>query len=302
MRLSSHFSSQPPWPAIEEQVSSLETHFVLEKINAIGGGCINEAYHIQGSGQHYFVKLNKASNLPMFEAEAAGLKEIQNSCTLRVPEAKCWGCNELNAWLVLEYLELEHTTHQNAEALGRELANMHRMFSRQFGWVRNNTIGSTLQKNDLTSDWIHFWRENRLGYQLHLARVNGYKGKLQTQGERLMANLEVFFAGSRINASLLHGDLWSGNYSFDSAGQPVVFDPAVYYGDRETDLAMTELFGGFPAQFYTSYQDSYPLDAGYPIRKTLYNLYHILNHLNLFGGGYLRQAEQMLDRLLAESL
>ncbi|MCO6429060.1 fructosamine kinase family protein [Nitrosomonas communis] len=300
MRSISNLSSQSPWSEIVQQISSLGTHFVLEKINAIGGGCINEAYHIQGSGQYYFVKLNKASSLPMFEAEAAGLSEIQNSHTLRVPEPKCCGCNDFNAWLVLEYLELRHTPNQHADALALSLANMHRTFSDQFGWIRNNTIGSTLQKNDRSSDWIHFWRHNRLEYQLKLASINGYTGKLQTRGERLIADLDAFFAGSHINACLLHGDLWSGNYSFDTTGQPVLFDPAVYYGDREADLAMTELFGGFPAQFYASYQDAYPLDPGYSTRKTLYNLYHILNHLNLFGSGYLRQAEQMLDSLLAE--
>lgn len=301
MRSFSNLSSRSPWLEIAEQIcSSLNTHFVLEKISAIGGGCINETYQIQGRELHYFVKLNKASNLPMFEAEAAGLKEIQNSHTLRVPEPKCWGRNDFNAWLVLEYLDLRHTPNQHAEALGTGLANMHHTFSDQFGWFRDNTIGSTLQKNDLSSDWIHFWRRNRLGHQLQLAQINGYKGKLQTQGERLMADLDVFFTGSRINACLLHGDLWSGNYSFDSIGQPVLFDPAVYYGDREADLAMTELFGGFPPRFYASYQDAYPLEAGYHTRKTLYNLYHILNHLNLFGSGYLHQAEQMMDQLLAE--
>lgn len=293
--------THPPWPAIEEHISSSSgTPFILEKINAIGGGCINETYHIQGNGQHYFVKLNKASNLAMFEAEAAGLQEIHCSHTLRVPEPKHWGCDHLNAWLILEYMDLNDAPKQSGEALGTGLANMHRTFSEQFGWIRNNTIGATLQINELSSDWIHFWRQNRLGYQLHLARANGYTGKLQTMGAQLMLDLDAFFTGSNIRPSLLHGDLWNGNYSFDSTGQPVLFDPAVYFGDREADLAMTELFGGFPATFYASYQNAYPLDAGYRTRKTLYNLYHVLNHLNLFGGGYLHQAEQMLDKLLAE--
>lgn len=299
--MSPSFFSQPPWSTIEDHIaSSSGTRFTLEEITAVGGGCINTAYHIVGNGQHYFIKLNKASKLAMFAAEAAGLQEIQNSRTLRVPEAKCWGRDDSNAWLVLEYLELKDTTKPDGEALGRGLANMHRTFSDQFGWIQDNTIGSILQKNNPSSDWIDFWRHHRLGYQLHLAKVNGYTGKLQTQGERLMADLDAFFSGSPIRASLLHGDLWSGNYAFDSTGQPVLFDPAVYYGDRETDLAMTELFGGFPASFYASYQNAYPLEAGYRTRKTLYNLYHVLNHLNLFGGGYLRQTESMLDCLLAE--
>jgi fructosamine-3-kinase len=134
---------------------------------------------------------------------------------------------------------------------------------------------------------------------LRLACVNGHTGRLQTQGEQLLEKLHFFFPGPQPVASLLHGDLWSGNYGFDHT-RPVLFDPAVYYGDRETDIAMTELFGGFSQTFYAAYREAYPLDSGYETRKTLYNLYHILNHLNLFGGGYLHQAQQMTGRLLAE--
>ena len=152
-----------------------------------------------------------------------------------------------------------------------------------------------------SSRWVQFWRERRLGYQLQLARANGHGGRFQVLGEKLLAKLDSFFSEANQAASLLHGDLWSGNYSFDSEGQPVLFDPAVYYGDRETDIAMTELFGGFPAAFYAAYRESYPIDPGYDVRKNLYNLYHILNHLNLFGGGYRSQAEQMMGSLLAET-
>jgi len=123
---------------------------------------------------------------------------------------------------------------------------------------------------------------------------------LLRRGEALQATLTHFFTDHRPTPSLLHGDLWSGNYAFDAQGRPVIFDPAVYFGDRETDLAMTELFGGFPAAFYAAYNAAWPLDAGYATRKTLYNLYHILNHFNLFGGGYLSQAQGMIDRLLSE--
>jgi fructosamine-3-kinase len=236
----------------------------------------------------------------MFEAEAAGLHEIQRSRTLRVPLPVCLGRNESKAWLVLEYLEMGNVSCSGAAAMGEGLAAMHRISSEKFGWLRDNTIGATPQINSYSSNWIQFWREQRLGYQLQLARVNGYTGKLQTQGEQLLARLDFFFPGPKPVASLLHGDLWSGNYSFDRAGQPVLFDPAVYYGDRESDIAMTELFGGFSASFYAAYREVYPLDPGYSTRKTLYNLYHILNHLNLFGGGYLRQAEKMTSGLLAE--
>lgn len=290
-----------PWSDITAQISnSTGLPFAMEKTASIGGGCINEAYRIEGNGRQFFVKLNHVDSLAMFEAEAMGLQEIYRSHTLRVPVPVCWGKNKSKAWLVLEYLKMGNVSSSGAAALGARLAAMHRISSGKFGWMRDNTIGATPQINGYSPSWIQFWREQRLGYQLQLARVNGYTGKLQIQGEQLLTQLDFFFPEAKPVASLLHGDLWSGNYSFDHAGQPVLFDPAVYYGDRETDIAMTELFGGFSALFYAAYREAYPLDPGYSTRKTLYNLYHILNHLNLFGGGYLRQAEQMTSRLLAE--
>jgi protein-ribulosamine 3-kinase len=290
-----------PWTDIAAQISlSTGIPFAVESISSIGGGCINETHRIAGSGQQFFVKLNNADSLAMFEAEAAGLQEIHGSHTLRVPVPICWGKNKFKAWLVLEYLEIGNISRGDAAALGSGLAAMHRLSSEKFGWKRDNTIGATPQINPFSSNWVPFWCQYRLGYQLQLARINGHTGKLQAQGEQLMMQLESFFPGPEPVASLLHGDLWSGNYNFDYAGQPVLFDPATYYGDRETDIAMTELFGGFSAVFYAAYREACPLDPGYATRKTLYNLYHILNHLNLFGGGYLRQAEQMMGRLLAE--
>ncbi len=290
-----------PWPEIAAEIASTtHTAFNVSQVTEISGGCINEAYCIADDNQHFFVKLNSADQLSMFEAEAAGLNEINRSQTLRVPRPICWGKNDRHAWLVLEYLEIKQSSKNNAAALGSGLAAMHKFCGRQFGWQRNNTIGATPQINSLSTNWTQFWRTNRLGYQLQLAKNNGYTGKLQNLGERLIAELDTFFTGAAPAASLLHGDLWSGNYSFDATGQPVLFDPAVYYGDRETDIAMTELFGGFPTAFYAAYQEAYPLVDGYEMRKTLYNLYHILNHLNLFGGGYLRQAEHMANKLLVD--
>ncbi|MDN5751856.1 MAG: fructosamine kinase family protein [Nitrosospira sp.] len=290
-----------PWADIAAQISvATGSPFHVEETSSIGGGCINETHRIEGNGRRFFVKLNHADSLTMFEAEAAGLQEIHESRTLRVPVPVCRGANGSKAWLVLEYLGMGSVSRGDAAALGSGLAAMHHCSSEKFGWARDNTIGATPQINETSFDWIQFWRDYRFGYQLQLARANGHTGKLQTLGEQLMARLDFFFPGPQPVASLLHGDLWSGNYSFDLAGQPVLFDPAVYYGDRETDIAMTELFGGFPAVFYAAYREAYPLDPGYATRKTLYNLYHILNHLNLFGVGYLHQAEQMMKRLLAE--
>ena len=182
--------------------------------------------------------------------------------------------------------------------LGRRLARLHRVTGSRFGWDRDNTIGATPQVNTPGSDWIAFWREHRLGFQLGLAARNGHGGRLQQRGGQLMEKLPEFFRDCTPAPSLLHGDLWGGNAGFDASGDPVIYDPAVYYGDRETDIAMTELFGGFSADFYSGYNAEFPLDAGYAHRKDLYNLYHVLNHLNLFGGGYGAQAERMIDRLL----
>ena len=177
---------------------------------------------------------------------------------------------------------------------------MHRVCARAFGWDRDNTIGSTPQVNTADADWVSFLREQRLRYQLDLARANGADAGLLDGGERLLDALPRFFDSYYPHPSLLHGDLWGGNWSADAEGQPVIFDPAVYYGDREADLAMTELFGGFDDRFYHSYRQAWPLDAGYNSRKVLYNLYHVLNHYNLFGGGYARQAQGMIETLLAE--
>lgn len=291
----------PPWPDIAAQISATTSLlFRPEKIAPVGGGCINQAYCIEDVSRCFFVKLNRSDHLLMFEAEQAGLEEIQRAGALQVPVPVCYGSNVSHAWLVMEYLPMGSGTKQGSVALGLGLSAMHGLMADRFGWTRHNTIGTTLQQNDFSVDWVEFWREHRLEYQLRLASINGYGGKLQALGEQLGERLGIFFVGRKIMPSLLHGDLWSGNYGFDITGKPVVFDPAVYYGDREVDIAMTELFGGFLQDFYAAYQEAGKLDDGYDIRKHLYNLYHVLNHLNLFGGSYLLQAEKMTERLLAE--
>ena len=264
----------------------------------LGGGCINQAYLIEGSGQRHFVKTNAARLVAMFEAEAAGLAELEAARALRVPHPVATGVAGGEAFLVLEYLELGGSG--DTAELGRRLALQHRKTADRFGWERDNTIGSTPQPNAWNADWLDFLRNRRLGFQLELAAENGYGGGLQALGDALLERLADFFPGYRPQPSLLHGDLWGGNAAFTASGEPVVFDPAVHYGDREADLAMTELFGGFGAGFYAAYREAWPLDPGYGVRKTLYNLYHILNHANLFGGGYAGQAETMMGRLLSE--
>jgi fructosamine-3-kinase len=305
--------------------------FEVRNSTPIGGGSINEAYRLEGTdGTRYFLKLNDARHLTMFVAEAAGLEAIAATNTIRVPRPVTHGNANGRSYLVLEHLELN--SRGDAKQLGEQLAALHRFTSdradvnsraseevnsshsrpecyatpchgrkeKSYGFAHDNFIGTTPQPNDWKVDWIDFWREQRLGFQLHLAAQNGYGGQLRRLGDELMDTLPAFFAGYTPQPSLLHGDLWSGNHSFLTDGTPVIFDPATYYGDRECDLAMTELFGGYPADFYSAYRAAYPLDTGYAARRELYNLYHILNHANLFGGGYARQAEQMMQRLLAD--
>lgn len=291
------------WQNIAAHISETTGYpFEIKNQFPISGGCINAAYRIEGNGERYFVKLNSSDYLDMFAAEAAGLRELQQAI-LKVPQPLCWGIVEEQSYLVMEYLVLQGETHSVSADLGQQLATLHQVTQPQFGWQRNNYIGSTPQVNTLETDWVSFWQQHRLGFQLKLAARNGYGGKLQTQGERLLADLGDFFSDYQPQVSLLHGDLWSGNYAVTKGKngiQPVIYDPAVYYGDREADIAMTELFGGFSKRFYQAYQETWPLDSGYKTRKILYNLYHILNHLNLFGSGYLNQAERMIASLLSE--
>ena len=274
------------------------TPFSVGSIRAVHGGDISQAFAISDGARRFFVKTVSASQVGLFEAEAAGLGELAAANALRVPETVCHGVAAGRAYLVLEHLSLR--AHGDAAQLGRQLAQQHRASAPRFGGAHDNRIGATPQPNTWRDDWVDFWREQRLGFQLQLAARNGYRGALQRDGERLMAQLDGFFAGFRPAPSLLHGDLWGGNHGFLETGEPVIFDPAVYFGDRECDLAMSELFGGFAADFFAAYREAWPLDTGYPVRKTLYNLYHILNHANLFGGGYVVQAQRMLAQLLAE--
>lgn len=289
------------WRVIVQEISaSTRRAFKPEQLESMGGGCINTAFRVSGGGRHFFVKLNDPDKALMFEAEAEGLLEIEASGSIRVPRPICWGVAGKFSFLVLEYLELSGCSGTSCERLGQQLAHMHQHTADRHGWRRDNTIGSTPQNNAWDKDWIAFWGERRLGFQLGLASRNGLGSSLQRKGERLLQALPHFFPGYVPRPSLLHGDLWGGNAGAKPDGEPVVFDPAVYYGDRETDLAMTELFGGFSPRFYAAYREAFPLDSGYATRKTLYNLYHILNHANMFGGGYGAQAEGMMERLLSE--
>jgi fructosamine-3-kinase len=268
--------------------------FISDRRQAQSGGCINQATRISDGRRQFFVKSNTANYLDVFVAEAIVLKQMYAIQTIRVPQPICWGIANDVAYLVMENLDLGG--HQNWEAMGQNLAAMHRVTSdRGFGWERNNVIGATPQINNWTHSWLDFWIEYRLAFQFNLAKRKGWRSNIPE--EKVYKALSRFFGDYQPQPSMVHGDLWGGNAAFVD-GEPVIFDPALYFGDREVDLAMTELFGGFPSQFYRAYQVAYPLDSGYQQRKTLYNLYHILNHFNLFGGGYGSQANRMIETIV----
>lgn len=268
-------------------------------VSTVSGGSINRSsLLVTTNGSRYFLKLNDVSAREMFEAEREGLSELNAAAAVRVPETFDCGTAGKTAFLLMEYLDLGVKSSDSGARLGDLLASQHRKLAASFGWHRANTIGSTPQLNDRTDDWTDFLWHKRLGYQLELVARKGFGDQLRGRGERLRSRLPEFFESYDPAPSLLHGDLWGGNWGELQTGEPVIFDPAVYFGDRESDLAMTRLFGGFGPEFYAAYNESWPLDPGFEDRIDLYNLYHVLNHLNLFGEGYLHQASAILDRLL----
>jgi len=270
-----------------------------EQVSPVGGGCINEAWILRAGERRYFLKVNQADRLAMFEAEQQALQVLAAAQAVRVPQP--YGCAVVGPWAFLVMEALELGSRGRSAELGEQLAALHRVSQPYFGFMADNYIGTTEQPNGWDADWVSFYGERRLGHQLALAGRRGLSRRILEAGERLREALPVFFSDYDPQPSLLHGDLWGGNYGFLIDGTPVLFDPASYFGDREADIAMTELFGGFDRAFRAAYEQSWPLDPGYAQRRELYNLYHILNHYNLFGGGYGRQAESLIQRLLAET-
>lgn len=257
----------------------------------VSGGCIHETF---GLGD-FFVKANTPACAAMFTAEREALATLQATGTLRVPSPICSGLTDTHSFLVLERLQLGGPRSASQDALGRQLAALHRTSDELHGFRTDNFIGTTPQPNERSESWCDFYRERRLLHILGLAERCGHTFR---GAHKLLDRLDTFFDGEP-SPSLLHGDLWSGNSDALADGTPVVFDPASYFGDRETDLAMTTLFGGYGERFYAAYAESWPLPDGYGRRRDLYNLYHILNHAVLFGGGYARQAQTLIDDLLA---
>lgn len=266
----------------------------------VASGSIHRAWHIDDGSRHYFVKTNALAAAPMFAAEAQGLQALAATGVVPTPTFVTLGQTPTQAFLVLEYLDLTTLDREGGARLGTALAQLHRVRGDSFGWPEDNYIGATPQSNAPHPGWPHFFGERRLRPQLQLAQQNGMDKALVAKGCAVIDRIGGLFIDYQPVPSLLHGDLWSGNAAQRRDGTAVIFDPACYYGDRETDLAMAELFGGFPTSFFAAYRAAWPLDSGYETRKPLYNLYHILNHFNLFGGAYLGQTQRMIEGLLRE--
>lgn len=290
-----------PFAPLAAEISRLAgVRCAPEPERQVGGGSINRCYRWPAGAAPLFVKVTGRSSLSMLEAEAEGLAELARARSLRTPAVVACGSAGESAFLALEWLDTGRATEACEIRLARGLAAQHRKSARAFGWHRDNTIGSTPQANEPLTSWMEFYRERRLRPQLARAAARGYGAELTACGERLMDATPQLLAGHQPQPALLHGDLWGGNWLATPQGEPVIYDPAVYYGDREADLAMTRLFGGFGAAFYRAYAEAAPLPPGAALRGELYNLYHLLNHANLFGGGYAAQARRVIGRLLAE--
>jgi protein-ribulosamine 3-kinase len=286
----------PDWEPIRAALHSAGIDVEGAEPRPVSGGDISAAWRLDSAAGGVFLKTGPASSYEMFAAEAEGLSELARANAVRVPAVIALGEHRDSAFVALEWLRFESIGRASERRLGEQLAALHRTTKPRYGWHRDNTIGLTPQNNAWSDSWVDFFREHRLGYQLELAAGNGFTGALQTEGARLLKRLPVFYEHYTPVASLLHGDLWGGNWA-SCDGQPVIFDPAVYYGDRETDLAMTRLFGGFGKAFYDAYESSWPLQPGHRQRSDLYQLYHVLNHLNLFGSGYLGRAMALIEGL-----
>lgn len=271
-----------------------------EKITSnsfVGGGSIADSQKIRtSSGKEYFVKSYSQSKSDILKNEVNGLIEIQKSKSIKTPQIIYYDDNIL----ILEFIKSGRKNKNFSELFGIQLTEMHRLKSDKFGFYENNYIGSNHQINlPLYSNWTDFYWENRLLYQFKLAEKHGYVNsdfrKLFNQFESVYRNI---IEGTEEEPSLIHGDLWGGNYLVDESGNPVLIDPAVYYGHREAELGMTILFGGFDSDFYSAYNEAYPLFDGWKERLDIYKLYHVMNHLNLFGSGYLNQTLSIIKSYL----
>ncbi len=271
----------------------------ITEVKAVGGGCISPTARIRtAAGDLFFLKwLDGELPDSLLGAEAAGLHELAAAAALRVPEVIGVSRSSAPPWLLLEWLEPGAESRAGWERLGSGLAALHRSGAARFGAERQNFIGSLPQDNRPLSDWSEFWRELRLEPQLRRAEERGLLGmEDRRRFDDLYSRLsDLLSPAEEDGPSLLHGDFWSGNVLMLQAGDAAVIDPSVYHGHREVDLAMAELFGGFGSGFRAAYDASWPVAPGYPTRRAVYQLYYLLVHVNLFGGGYVGRTRSALS-------
>ncbi|MEQ9063498.1 MAG: fructosamine kinase family protein [Vicingaceae bacterium] len=285
--------------AVEKALlSRLGTSLAIQNSSVVGGGSINDAYHLSTDNGEFFLKLNSAKRYPeMFEREAEGLVALRNANSIEIPEVVLTGDNGDQAFIVIQYIEKGAPGPDFWNEFGRSLAHLHRHTNDRFGFEKDNYIGSLHQVNNRADTWPEFFVRERLEVMVKMA-VD--KGKLVRetirQFDRLCAVIDDYFPEEP--PALLHGDLWSGNYLCNDRGKPVIFDPAVYYGHREMDLGMSRLFGGFDREFYRVYDEQYPLEKGWEERLEVANLYPLLVHVNLFGGSYVYDVQRILKRVV----
>ncbi|MEM0964731.1 MAG: fructosamine kinase family protein [Verrucomicrobiota bacterium] len=283
--------------SLAELLEDLVGHPVeVLRVTSTTGGCIHGGSKIETTKDPFFVKKAPLSDDPILRAEKIGLETMAGIKTFRMPEVIGRGKAEGDSVLILEWIDIKPLDPVSGARLGESLAEFHQIKGPFHGFEEDNFIGTTPQLNRPTEKWQGFFRESRLQPQLDLAKENGFR---LPSCKVILDGLDLFFEGDSIVASPLHGDLCGGNAAADGFNQPVLFDPAFYWGDYETDLALMNLFGGFPAEFFQSYFERIPRRTGWKSRESLYNLYHVLNHLNLFGASYLQTASRMINELSA---
>ncbi len=287
------------WEEVCIEISKATKYsFKAVKYLPISSGVTGETFQLRTTSESVFLKRIEIDRSNILDAETEGLRTISATNTLRTPSIIATGESTNFAWLALEFIFLTNPNSDSSIKMGENLASMHQFQNNFHGWHATNWIGATRQYNSYEADWPNFFKEFRLLPQLKLALTNNLDSSIFDNGKLLLGELSKFFANYCPSPSLLHGDLWAGNWAADPDGSPIAFDPACYYGDRETDIAMTELFGGFHQNFYTAYNSINPLDKGYIERKSVYNLYHILNHFNIFGASYQQQASDLIMKSL----
>jgi len=287
--------------AVEDLIAEkTEIRSTIIADRSASGGCIHSACSVElQDGRVFFLKSNASISVEMFEREAAGLTTLADASVLKVPGLIGTSTSSNGvAFLLIEHIETGAKSAETMHDFGARLAELHRTATAErFGFDHDNYIGSTPQSNTWNEDWCEFWREERIGYQLRLAKDQGLSTRqLEQAGEKFLQRIDDWLSQPDEPPSLLHGDLWSGNYMVDDSGAAVLIDPAVYYGRREAELAMTQLFGGFSQDFYSAYDEAWPLTDGADERIEIYTLYHLLNHLNLFGSSYLSGCLSILQK------